>query len=100
MTHKDRLEAYDKFTEEWGVQSQYNQAIEEMAELTQTLCKLTRPDLQDKYDMYVQQTKEEIADVLNCVEQLEYMFGAKDIENIRDYKLNRTLDYIKKDANN
>ena len=100
MTHKDRLEAYDKFTEEWGVQSQYNQAIEEMAELTQTLCKLTRPDLQDKYDMYVQQTKEEIADVLNCVEQLEYMFGAKDIENIRDYKLNRTLDYIKKDAKN
>ena len=100
MTHKERLEAYDKFTEEWGVQSQYNQAIEEMAELTQTLCKLTRPDLQDKHGKYVEQTKEEIADVLNCVEQLEYMFGAKDIENIRDYKLNRTLDYIKKDANN
>ena len=100
MTQNERVEAYDKFTEVWGKISQYNQAIEEMAELTQTLCKLTRPDLQDKHDKYVEHTKEEIADVLNCVEQLEYMFGHDEIEKLRDYKLNRTLDVIKKDANN
>ncbi|MBR4745334.1 MAG: hypothetical protein IK070_01330 [Clostridia bacterium] len=98
MTQNERVKAYDKFTQVWGKLSQYNQAIEEMAELTQALCKLNRPDLQDKYDEYVKLVQEEIADTLNCVEQLEYMFGHSEIEKLRDYKLNRTLNVIKKDA--
>ena len=43
--------------------------------------------------------KEEIADVLNMVEQLENMFGEEEIEKIRKAKFKRALERMKETNN-
>ena len=94
----NRKEYYDLFLKEWGLESQYNQVLEEMAELTQAICKLHRPDKQNIKADVEEDVKSEIADVLNCVEQMEHIFGYEEIEVLRDYKLKRTVERMKKDA--
>ncbi len=87
-----RDEYYEIFRDAWGDEAQHNVCIEEMAELTKELCKLKRCGISGyKHEEVEQHIKEEIADVLNCVSQLEIMFGKDEIESIRDEKLKRTL---------
>ena len=92
----------DKFIEEykmflnWGLDSQVRMCIEEMSELTKALCKYMRFNKENAPDEVKENIKEEIADVLNTVEQMQLIFGEKEIEKIRQEKIERTKTKIKK----
>ena len=83
-------EVYQMFIDNYGIKSQRLLCIEEMSELTKELCKINRYAGTDKEKQVIENIKEEIADVLNMVEQLEYIFGADDIEKIRTDKIERS----------
>ena len=84
---------YDRFLDVWGEESQIVVAIEEMSELTKELCKYKRNEILNKDNKeIVKNIKEEIADVLNMVEQLENMFGVEEIEKIRQFKFKRAIE--------
>lgn len=82
---------YEKFIEVYGIKSQMRMCIEEMSELTKELCKLERNWDTAKRQEIENNIREEIADVLNMAEQLEYFFGEEEIEKIRKYKIDRSL---------
>lgn len=91
------LTNYDEFLEKFGLEAQINVAIEEMSELTKELCKFNRFQANnDKVKDIAENIKEEIADVLNMVEQLEFHFGKDEIEKIREEKIKRTIDRMTK----
>ena len=87
---EDFKDVYKKFDEKYGLHSQMQQCIEEMSELIKELCKYERNIGTDKESATIDAIKEEIADVLNMVEQLEYCFGEQDVENIRTQKIERS----------
>ena len=70
------------------------------AKLIKEICKLERYRGTDKEPAIIQSLKEEIADVLNTVEQLYLFYGAEDIEKIRKEKLIRGLERIKNTRRN
>ena len=78
---------YKNFLDSWGYDAQAMMAIEEMSELTKEICKRHRK----RSDYKEEDMIEEIADVLNMVEQLEYFFGEDKVEAVRDKKIERTL---------
>lgn len=87
--------AYEKFLNTWGVDTQSLMAIEEMSELTKAICKLNRKKgCGEKYYEALANLKEEIADVLNTIEQLQYVYGEEEITKIRKQKIERTLKKI------
>ena len=61
------------------------QLIEEMAELTQVICKAERYDL----DTVREHLVEEVADVEVVLEQVIYLLGDNRIEQIRAEKIER-----------
>jgi NTP pyrophosphatase (non-canonical NTP hydrolase) len=61
------------------------QTVEEMAELTQVICKAERYDLDTVRDHLV----EEVADVSIMIEQLEYLLGDSRITQIKAEKIER-----------
>lgn len=70
-------------------------AIEEMSELIKELCKYERyKDDKEKVEQILANIKEEIADVLNTVEQLSYYFGQEEVEVIRNQKIERALKKV------
>lgn len=71
--------------EHYGLRVQMRQLIEEMAELTQVICKVERYDLDTVRDHLV----EEIADVEVVLEQVDYLLGDNRIEQIRAEKIAR-----------
>ena len=79
----------------YGFTSQADMLIEESAEFTQAVCKLCRGNGNEYAHI-----KEELADVLVCAEQLKYLLGASDIENIMNAKLDRQLERIAKEKQN
>ena len=87
---EDFRSVYADFEKKYGLKSQMQQCIEEMSELIKELCKYDRTVGSDGEQQTIAAIKEEIADVLNMVEQLEYCFGEKDIEDIRTEKINRS----------
>ena len=90
--------AYKKFLETWGVDVQSTMAIEEMSELTKAICKEKRyRDLGGNHEEALNNLIEEIADVLNMAEQLEYVYGEEKIEKIREQKIERTLKKIEEE---
>lgn len=68
-----------------GLRVQMRQLIEEMAELTQVICKAERYDLDTVRDHLV----EEVADVEVVLEQVIYLLGDNRIEQIRAEKIAR-----------
>ena len=97
---EDYKKYYDKFIDEWGTDSQYVVAIEEMSELIKELCKFKRNEILKKDNSEtIQNIKEEIADVLNMVEQLEKIFGEEEIEQIRQAKFKRAMERMKEAKN-
>ena len=65
------------------------------------LCKkirLERDDFsennEEKLAKTIENVKEEIADVLNMAEQLEFFYGAEEIEKIREEKMKRTFELL------
>lgn len=98
---EDFKEGYKKFLDAWGEESQERMAIEEMSELIKELCKkirLERDDFsennEEKLAKTIENVKEEIADVLNMAEQLEFFYGAEEIEKIREEKMKRTFELL------
>lgn len=85
------LDAYKKFLDKWGYDAQSLMCIEEMSELTKALCKYKRFGKEDSLQEIKDNILEEIADVLNTVEQLKYYFGEEKIEEIRKQKIEKTL---------
>ena len=98
---EDFKKDYEKFLKAWGEESQERMAIEEMSELIKELCKkirLERDDFSENNEEKLAKTieciKEESADVLNMAEQLEFYYGADEIEKIREEKMKRTLELL------
>lgn len=71
--------------EHYGLRVQMRQLIEEMAELTQVICKAERYDL----DTVREHLVEEVADVQVMLEQVIYLLGDNRIEQIRAEKIAR-----------
>ena len=71
--------------EHYGLRVQMRQLIEEMAELTQVICKAERYDL----DTVREHLVEEVADVEVVLEQVIYLLGDNRIEQIRAEKIER-----------
>ncbi len=89
-------EEYQIFLDQWGFNAQAMMCIEEMSELTKALCKYMRFGNENSPEEVKENIKEEIADVLNTVEQMQLIFGEKEIEKIRQEKIERTKTKIKK----
>lgn len=71
--------------EHYGLRKQMRQTVEEMAELTQVICKAERYDLDTVRDHLV----EEVADVSIMIDQLEYLLGDSRIAQIKAEKIER-----------
>lgn len=71
--------------EHYGLRIQMRQLIEEMAELTQVICKAERYDL----DTFREHLVEEVADVQVVLDQVIYLLGDNRIEQIRAEKIAR-----------
>ena len=91
---EEYIDIYKKYLDLFGIQSETRICIEEMAELTKELCKLERYRGTEKESMIIENIKEEIADVLNTVEQLYLYYGSEEIDKIRDFKLKRGLEKL------
>lgn len=70
----------------WGIDAQVFMAIEEMAELTNALCKMKRGRTKPE-DIIT-----EIADVQIMMEQLRLFFGKEEVDTERNRKLVRLHD--------
>lgn len=77
----------------YGLHQQMRQTVEEMAELTQAICKVYRYGLDQERDSLV----EELADVDIMVNQLIYLLGDNRFEHLRDKKITRQLNRIKEE---
>jgi len=72
---------YQEAINKWGAEPQILMAIEEMAELTDALCKAIRGRETN--------VEEEIADVKIVLKQLEIMFDKKEVDEWEKKKLKR-----------
>ena len=82
---------YKKIADHYGLRRQLWQTVEEMAELTQVICKTRRYDMDAVRDHLV----EEVADVSVMIDQIVYLLGDNMIAKIREEKINRQLERIK-----
>ena len=89
-------EENEKFIKAWGREAQSRMAIEEMSELIKELCKLERTYSfdKDKTADTIKHIQEEIADVMNMMEQLELLYGEEEVEMQRENKIKRTLNRL------
>lgn len=102
MKKSERELFYKQCIEEWGFDAQMYMCIEEMSELTKEFCKYRRlnnseeyPELSEKKKENIAHIQEEIADVLNTVEQMAMVFGEQEINKVRDFKVERCRKYFK-----
>jgi NTP pyrophosphatase (non-canonical NTP hydrolase) len=72
----------------YGYENQLKKLIEELRELEEVI-------LYHRYDE--EHIKEEMADVLNLIEQISVFQGwSEDINEIKEFKINRQLDRIQR----
>lgn len=74
MHEGDNIELYRRTLKKWGEQAQFDQVIEECAELTTALLHYRR----DK--TAASTVIDEMADVILMLGQLRWMFGAEEVE--------------------
>jgi NTP pyrophosphatase (non-canonical NTP hydrolase) len=88
MDEKER-EIYRGCFDKWGATAQVDMMIEEMAELTQALCKVKRvPESSTR----AYAVNEEIADVTIMLEQMMFFFHSEEIVlKIKQEKLTRLV---------
>lgn len=91
---KEALENNIKIVEHYGYEKQIPVWIEEMSELTKELCKWSRKGLSEELEEHI---KEEITDVIICLDQLKNVLNYTDDELIKEYnfKVERQLERIK-----
>ncbi|MCK9575200.1 MAG: hypothetical protein WCX32_03025 [Clostridia bacterium] len=90
MTKEERLKIYEEATKKWGVVAQYDQCIEEMAELIVAINKYKRKCVYGEYKNKPEIEEnliEELADVTMCIEQMKHFFGEDKIEASLEVKL-------------
>ena len=85
-----------RIAEHYGLRVQMRQLVEEMAELTQVICKSERYDLETVRDHLV----EELADVDVVLSQVKYLLGDNAFEKIRNEKIERQLKRIEMEGKN
>lgn len=85
-----------RIAEHYGLRVQMRQLIEEMAELTQVICKSERYDLETVRDHLV----EEVVDVDIVLSQVKYLLGDNAFERIRKEKIERQLKRIEMEEKN
>lgn len=92
MTEQDR-ESFETIIEAFGKEAQMIVAVEELAELQKEIIKKLRQKKGNIFSLV-----EEMADVEIMIDQLKVMFniGDKELATERNYKMNRTLEKLKK----
>ena len=85
-----------RIAEHYGLRVQMRQLVEEMAELTQVICKSERYDLETVRDHLV----EEVVDVDVVLSQVKYLLGDNAFERIRKEKIERQLKRIEMEEKN
>lgn len=79
----------------YGMAHQSKKAIEEMAELTQALCKISdAPACDPKVPSLLDSVIDEIADVCVLMEQMKLFYGPKEVEDRIDFKIDRQIERI------
>lgn len=97
LTHEERLKIYDEATELWGLVAQYDQCVEEMAEMIVAINKYKRKILYKEYqndDKVIKNLVEEIADVSICLEQMKHFFKDYKIDEVIEQKMQKFLKEI------
>lgn len=88
-TYEKRKKIYDDGLKKWGYVAQFDQTVEEMAELTQAICKYKRQlsgEYSDRKDI-IDNMLEEIADVYMCIEFLQILLGEQKFNEVLDNKI-------------
>lgn len=97
LTHEERLKIYDEATDLWGLVAQYDQCVEEMAEMIVAINKYKRKVLYKEYqndDKVIKNLVEEIADVSICLEQMQHFFKDYKIDEVIEQKMQKFLKEI------
>ena len=97
LTHEERLKIYDEATKPWGLVAQYDQCVEEMAEMILAINKYKRKVLYKEYqndDKVIKNLVEEIADVSICLEQMKHFFKDYKIDEVIEQKMQKFLKEI------
>lgn len=84
-----------QIAEHYGLRLQMRQLVEEMAELTQVICKSERYDIETVRDHLV----EEVADVDVVLTQVKYLLGDSQLDKIKEEKIKRQVQRITKGEN-
>lgn len=85
----EREELYLRLVERWGEQTQIDMAVEECAEFIQAVNKLRRAKGSPVEQFQLLNLRAEIADVLNCMEQMRIFFHKESIDEYREQKLKK-----------
>ena len=89
MNNNNKEEIFKRAIANWGIQSQIDMFIEESSELTKAFMKLRRARGSEDEARCLKDVVEEIADVMNCIEQMRYYFGETEVDLVREKKLER-----------
>ena len=92
LTHEERLKIYDEATSLWGLVAQYDQCVEEMAEMIVAINKYKRKVLYKEYEnnnKVIENLVEEIADVSICLEQMQHFFKDYHIDDVIEQKMQK-----------
>lgn len=82
-----------KIADHYGLNNQMSMLVEESAEFTQAVSKYRRGIVKDMNNI-----KEELSDILVVAEQLKYLLGESEVEEIMNSKIDRQLDRIRKES--
>ena len=99
MTREERFKLYNDAEKYWGYIAQYDQCMEECAELIVAIRKYERKTLHGEYENNPQIEEnlvEELADVFMCIEQLSEFMGRERFENKFEEKLQKLAGQIEK----
>lgn len=96
MEKSERVKLYKWAVEKWGEEGQYDQMIEEMAELTVAINKLKRAQkyIAQSKEHVMENLYEELADVKLCLEQMEYIFGEDNVNRAMDEKIKKFIGQL------
>lgn len=99
MTREERFKLYSDAEKYWGHFAQYDQCMEECAELIVAIRKYERKALHGEYadrPEIEENLVEELADVFMCIEQLSEFMGRERFENKFEEKLQKLAGQIEK----
>ena len=90
ISKKERIELYNKCLEKWGYNSQLDQCIEEMAELTVAINKIKRKQLGEYKGQNTEENFiEEVVDVFFCIEQFIDWIGEEKFNKAMQVKFEK-----------